>query len=401
MRSTRFLSLMAISALMSIGSASAQGLLAIQNGADFGADQPLTYSVGVSGGYDALNYKAAGNSDVLTDIKSYFVQGAVGATYTDADKRTPWSMGADFGVLRYLDDAPRAEDTFYNARVSFNIAHQISERMSISNNMYLTYEVEPNYAMGASTTLWNGQYFYGYENFNLSYAWSRRFTTTTSYTVDAIKYEDGRIGDMEDRLSHLIAQQFAYALTPRTKLIGEYRFRMANYDNRDDVDSVSHFVLAGVDHAWSERLSASVRGGAEFFSSDRTEKTAPYAEASLDYNVTEKTRVRWFNSLGFDGSELGPYDSRYSMRSGLNADHQFDKRLSVNGGASYVYSQFDGSGTVDDVTENSILLSAGLNYLLWSNVSLNAQYSYTLLQSDDSLRDFDRNRVSLGVNASF
>jgi len=83
------------------------------------------------------------------------------------------------------------------------------------------------------------------------------------------------------------------------------------------------------------------------------------------------------------------------------ADHQFDKRLSVNGGASYVYSQFDGSGAVDDVTENSILLSAGLNYLLWSNVSLNAQYSYTLLQSDDSLRDFDRNRVSLGVNASF
>lgn len=394
-------SLLALAALASIGGASAQGLLAVQRAADFGADQPITYSVGLSGGYDSLNYNQSSDDTFLPDIQSYFLQGAVGATYTNADKRTPWSLGADFGVIRYLDDAPRAEDTFYNTRVSFNIAHQMSERLSISNNLYVTYEVEPNYAMGASTTLWNGQYFYGYENFNLSYAWSRRFTTTTSYTIDAIQYEDSRIGNMEDRLSHLIAQQFAYALTPRTKLIGEYRYRMANYDNRDDVDSRSHFVLAGVDHAWSERTSGSFRGGAEFFSSDRTEQTAPYAEAALDYSVSQKTRVRWFNSLGFDGSELGQYDTRYSLRSGLNADHQFDKRLSVNGGASYVYSQFDGSGPVDDVTENSILLSAGLNYLLWSNVSLNAQYSYTLLQSDDSTREFDRNRVSLGLNASF
>ena len=48
-----------------------------------------------------------------------------------------------------------------------------------------------------------------------------------------------------------------------------------------------------------------------------------------------------------------------------------------------------------------ILVSAGMSYLLWSNVSMNAQYSYTLLTSDDENREFDRNRVSLGMSASF
>jgi hypothetical protein len=32
---------------------------------------------------------------------------------------------------------------------------------------------------------------------------------------------------------------------------------------------------------------------------------------------------------------------------------------------------------------------------------MNAQYSYTVLDSDDNTRDFDRNRVSLGMSASF
>jgi len=40
--------------------------------------------------------------------------------------------------------------------------------------------------LALSTAMRNGQYFYGYNNFAVSYAWSERFSTTTSYTADAI-----------------------------------------------------------------------------------------------------------------------------------------------------------------------------------------------------------------------
>lgn len=377
----------------------AQGLLAIQQAADFKTEQPLTWTVGVSGGYDSLNYKQS--SEFFPDIDSYFVQGGLGASYGNTDKRTPWSLSVDGGILNYLDDAPRAEDTFYSARAAFNIAHEISERLRISNNMYGTYEVEPNSAIGATTTLWNGQYFYGYENFNISYAWSRRVTTTTSYTIDTIQYQDEFISASEDRLSHLIAQQFSYSLKPQTQLIAEYRYRLVDFNNRSDVDYQSHYILAGIDHAWSQRLSTSVRGGVELFQSDRVSDTAPYGEFALNYAVDQKTSIRWFSALGFDGSEIQNFNSRYSFRTGINATHQLDRRLGFMGGLSYAYSEFDGGETTPNVTENTVFVSAGLNYLLWQNMSLNAQYSYSILASDAPERDFDRNRVTLGMSASF
>jgi hypothetical protein len=235
----------------------------------------------------------------------------------------------------------------------------------------------------------------------MAYAWSERFSTTTSYTVDGIQYEDDAISGFEDRLSHLIAQQFSYALTKRTSLVGEYRFRMTNYDQANGRDYTSHYALGGVDHAWSERTSGSLRAGVELYQSDRKDEAAPYVETAVNYAVTKKTDARWYNALGFDGAELGDYESRYSYRTGLTASHRVTERLSLNGGAHYTYSDYDGGGAIDDVKEHQIHASAGLAYRLWQNVNVDANYSYTLLNSDDELREYDRNRVSLGLSAQF
>ena len=77
-------------------------------------------------------------------------------------------------------------------------------------------------------------------------------------------------------------------------------------------------------------------------------------------------------------------------------------RLALNGGLHYVYSDYEGNGdTTKNVTEQQVHASAGLAYRLWNKVSMDAQYSYTLLNSDDVLREYDRNRVSLGLSAQF
>ena len=147
-------------------------------------------------------------------------------------------------------------------------------------------------------------------------------------------------------------------------------------------------------------MSGSVRGGAEFYDSDRVTKTAPYAEAALNYAVAQQTMVRWFAALGFNGAELAAFNSRYGLNTGLQLNHNVTKRFSVNSGASYAYSQFDG-GAGSDVTEHSVLLNAGIGYQLLENVNLNANYSFSTLQSTNALREFDRHRVSIGATASF
>lgn len=378
--------------------AGAQSLMSLEDQANFTESHPLILSVSGGMGYDRLNYKA--DNSGLGDIDSFFIQGGVGAQYGDADKRTPWNIGADFGVLNYLDDVP-GKDTYYNARVVANLLHQASQRLKIANYAYATYEVEPDYAIGASTGLRNGQYFYGFESFAVSYAWSQRLSSTTSYTIDGIRYEDGEVGRLEDRLSHVIAQQFSYSLNQRTKLVAEYRYRITDYTSAPN-DYTSHYVLAGIDHAWSERTTGTLRAGAEIYQSDRIDKTAPYGEVGIDHATSKKTNVRFYGSVGFDGAELGDYNSRYAYRTGVTATHRVSERLSVNGGVHYVNSKYDGNGTTTtDVTEQQINASAGLAYRLWHNVSMDAAYSYTLLSSDDSLREYDRNRVSLGLSAQF
>lgn len=381
----------------------AQGLVAIQNySADFRTEQPLTFSATVQGGFDSLRYKAT--SPLVQGFESWYVQGGLGAYYTDIDRTTPWAFSLDTSVIHYVDGGPQFGDTYYNARGTFNFEHRFSERLKMSNNFYLTYGVDPSNAFGygGSTTLWNGQYLYGFNNFNVSYAWTPRFSTTTSYTVDGIGYEDEKIANPEDRFSHLFAQQFSYALSKRTSLAVEYRYRMTNFQNRPDKDYRSHFALAGVDHAWSERMSGSFRAGAEFYENERMSKTAPYAEGALNYAVDRHTMVRWFAALGFNGAELAAFNSRYGVNTGIQMTHQITKRVSTNAGLSYSYSEFENSGGGGgDVEEHSGILSAGIGYQLLENLNLNANYSFSILQSTDALREFDRHRVSLGATATF
>lgn len=377
-----------------------QGLVGIQNySGDFEADEPLTWSVTSRTGYDVLDYGLP--SPGFNNFESYYVQGGVGATYKDADQTTPWSIAVDAGTVHYLDNIPRYDDTFYNARIAFNIAHQISQRLKLTNNFLLSYEAQPNLALGGTTSLFNGQYLYGFNNFNMSYAWSQRFSTTTSYTVDGIRYEDEFVSDAEDRLTHLVAQQFAYALTQKVSLAAEYRYRNTKFATASIKDFQSHFALAGVDYAWSQRFTGSFRAGAEFFRSERSNNTAPYGEVALNYALARQTQARWFGAIGYDGAELGAFQSRYSLRTGLNINHQISKKVAVNAGMQYAYSDFDGGDVLQDVTEHSVLMSAGVSYNLTEHVALDAAYSYSLLNSDDASREFQRNNIAIGVTASF
>lgn len=378
-----------------------QGLVAIQNySADFRTEQPLTFSSTVQGGYDRLTYSAT--SPLVQGFESWFVQGGLGAYYTDIDRTTPWSFALDTSVIHYVDGGPQFGDTYYNGRATVNFEHRFSERLRVSNNFYLTYGVDPAnaYGFGGSTTLWNGQYLYGFNNFNVSYAWTPRLSTTTSYTVDGIAYKDDMVATSEDRYTHLLAHQFSYAISRQTKLTAEYRYRMTTFDQRADKNYTSHFALAGVDHAWSERASGSFRAGAEFYDSDVVNKTAPYAEGAFNYAVDRHTMVRWFAALGFNGAELAAFNSRYGVNTGIQMTHQITKRVSTNAAASYAYSKFDSGGGAD-VEEHSGILSAGIGYQLLENLNLNANYSFSVLQSTNALREFDRHRVSLGATATF
>jgi len=378
-------------------------LMAIgQQGKDYKENVPLTMSLSAGMGYDNVHY----SDPTQQGVDSAFLQGGVGLTYIQNDHTTKLSVGAELDTLYYFSRGVNGDDVFYNTRATVNFSKQINRRWSITDSFYLAYEMQPDYAIGASSSLANGQYLYGYNNFAVSYAWSERFATTTGYTIEGIHYSDSAQADIDDHLSHTFSQQFSYKLSRKTTLTAEYRFEYADYKlgatpTLASPDYMAHYALIGVDQAWSPTLNASVRVGAEYYDSDRTTKTAPYFEGSLTYALSRRTTLRWYNQLGFDGSELGDYDYRYSFRTGLIASHQFTERLTGNASVNYVHSKFEGNDTVASGNDDEINAGLGVDYKLWRHVSLQANYSFTTISSDIEFRDYDRHYATLLLNATF
>lgn len=378
-----------------------QGLLGIGQRSDYKENIPLTLQINALGGYDRISY----GDPSQPGTNSYFVEGGIGLLFAESDRITKLITGADFSSIYYFDDAGGNEDTYWNARVSLDVEHEVSRRLSLSNNLYAAYEIEPDFSIGASNARRSGQYFYGYENFAVSYAWSERFATTTSYTIYGIKYDESEIGQFEDRIAQIASQQFTYKLSRRTALTAEYRFETTSYTDYPggsaSPDYTAHYLLVGVDQAWSPTLTASARAGVEFYNSDRTDDTAPYIEASLNYALSRVSTLRWYHQLGYDGSQIGDFSARYAYRTGIVANRQFTERLSGNAGVHYVYSDYKGSETSPGSNENEFYASVGVSYKLNKHLALQANYAFTTISSDIDFNEYDRHYATVGLNASF
>jgi hypothetical protein len=285
------------------------------------------------------------------------------------------------------------------------MVHRPSRRLTLSNNFYVTYEIEPDADIGATRLRRTDQYFYGYDRFAVSYAWTRRFSTVTSLIVHGIYYDEE---SAEDRYTIGFGQEFRYLWTRVTTLVGEYRYAFTDYDETDR-EYDDHYVLVGVDHAFSRVMRGTIRVGAQFRDGDNTgSETSPFLEASLIHLINEGFSIRVFARYGFEDSELGTYELRESFRTGLSTSYEFTPRLIGSAGLQYVHSEYEDSvvDTIDDADEDYFGIYLGLSYLLYSNVRLNAGWSYSNLDSDrdfadDISRDYDRNKVYLGVSATF
>ena len=388
----------AIVALSGFGNpAFSQGLLGIgTSGSEITQSSPLKISVGVDAGYDSNSTTSAKDEN-----SSAYVGAGVGLFYTFANELTRLDLGGNLGAQYYDDAGSMNDNVFYNTRFTANVSHEISDRFRITNNGLVSYETEPDYFIGASVALRDDQYLFFYDRISGFYEINKRWSSVTGYGIEGITYEDEILSEREDRLTHTISQQLRYSFTPKTTGRAEYRLKATDYDSID-YDSMSHFALAGVDHRFSETTVGTLVAGAEFrdYEDMGSDSTSPHAEAALTHRLSDRTSLRWLARAGLEDNEIFGFSERYSYRTGITMDHAFTDRLRATGGASYVFSDFEGD-IYESMTEDTIALQAGLAYRVVQNVDLRLSYYFTQNDSDDENRDYDRHRVSLGATASF
>jgi len=371
----------------------AQGLLSLGQRDEFEKKLPFSVTVGLGAGWDSNV-----NLSSKDEKSSSFIKGTAIAEYSTGDRRTSYSVGLTYNPFYYID-APEGQDDFQqSASLNFAIRHRVNPRLTISDSLYFAYEYEPNYQIGASVARRTQPYIYGYNNLNVAYAWTKRFSTVSGYTLSGIDYDaDSESG--ENYISHLFSQDFRYAFTKTATGVLTYRYGVTEYDNNFG-DYTSQYFLGGLDYAFSRRTTGSFRAGAEVRDRDNGgSATNPYVEASFSHSVAKQTYVRWYGRYGFEDADVGNSTERTSIRTGVSLQQRFTNRIAGNIGANYIHDEFDGSSRPfdDDIVE----VSLGLDFNVYRNLVLNTGYSFTTTSSGVAEREYDRHILSLGMTARF
>ncbi len=390
------LSLLVALAIGGMGNTYAQGLLSIGESDDFDEHFPFTVSIGAGVGYDSN-----ANSSSVDPQESVYYQAGVNLGIASGSKTFSYNAGLSYSGNYYDDPGPGEDDYQHNARASFGFRYLASPRLTITNASYISYETEPNYEIGAATARRNDPYLYGYNNIGVTYAWSRRFSTVSSYTITGVDYEDGDFSN-ENRLTQILREEARYALSRVTSVAAEYRFEYTDYEN-DFNTYYAHYALAGIDHSFSRLLSGSFRVGAQFreFDNRDADTTSPYAEAALNYQAGDKTSLRYYLRYGLDANDLGSYQENETLRTGISASHAITPYLTGTIGANYIHGEFKDSPVASDFDEDTIAVNVGLDYQIARNVSLYTNYYFVNVSSGNEFREYDRHRVSVGATVTF
>lgn len=397
--------------LLSIASASAQGLYYVGNEAQ--ESLPLKWVVGTNVTYDDNIAPGFGPEEDSVGINPY-----VGLSFVNITPQTTWDVYARLGLIYYIDQptAAGSDDVNSQSRAGINLTHRFSERLRFSSRNFISYELEPDYSYGYASSRQLGEYFYWQTDNSIGFRWTERFATYTGLRLTGANYADVA---NNDRFTWEAYHQLRYQLGPQSVLTLDYRYAETTGDGVSS-DSTDQYLLGGIEHRFSPNTIGIVRAGAQFRDvDDGDSSTSPYLEFALNSQVTQQFRVRAFARYGIESYDtvvghpvagLVEFDDRRTLRIGVSSEYALSQMLSIFGGVDYIPTSYDEGrsvatppflGTIAGLDEDIFNAYIGVSYKFNDFLTGTASYNYTDSSSDLAGRDYDRNRISVGVSAEF
>ena len=341
---------------------------------------------------------------------SWFTYGGAELAYAFGSPRAQLNLSTG-GAITYYEERVRTQnyDIDLHARFKFNLL--VTPRLLLKLDLHAAYLTEPDFTFGIGFNRRNGNFFYSDNIGTLTYLWTPRFSTATSYTVVAIKYANAEVGMFEDRTDNTFGQEFRFLLWPTTTIVADYRFELVSFLHMTGSDSTTHFFLGGFDHNFSPRFNISVRGGEEFrsFQGDG-DKIGPFFEGTLNYAAGKRTVVSWTNSYGIVEPNVTTNPNETAFRSGLQVSQQLTPKITATLGFNYEHDEYEAvteqffgfTFTVSPAfAENSFALGFSLRYAITPHLGIELGYNRSQVVSDFSFREYSRNRLYGGLNFTF
>lgn len=372
---------------------------------------PIKWSAGVSVIYDDnTSPGGAFDGDETLAINPY-----VGVSFVSVTPQTTVDVYARLGLIYYFDEpAGTSDDVFSSSRLGVNVTHRFSERLRVTSRNFIAYELEPDLSRGFASNRQNSEFLYYSTDNSLGYRWTERFATVSGISVGGLLYDNI---DNSDRTTFTLYNQFRYQLSPQTVLTASYRYSETSADGLAS-DSTNQFFLVGVEHRFSPNTILVASAGAQYREVDgvgRSDSTNPYLEVALRSQINSQFGVRAFTRFGvedFDtvvqsGTGLAEFSEKQTLRVGVSGDYTVSKFLSFFGGVDLITSSFDegvqvsGVGAPTSSDETLINAHIGAGFRFTDNLTGSLTYNFTDSDSDIAGRTYDRNRISVGIQAEF
>lgn len=369
---------------------------------------PLEWTVGTNLLYDDNVSPGVGPKE-----GSLAVNPTVGLSVSSSSPQTTWDVYGRLGLIYYFDAPPGVSSSNSQSRARANLSHRFSERLRFASNNFVSYELEPDYSYGyASTRLGSESLNWSTDN-SVGYRWSERFGTNNGLRLNG---QDSDSAD-SDRFTWTLHNQFRYQMSPQTVLTGDYRYAETSGGGRTS-DSDSHYLLAGAEHSFGPNTIGIIRVGSQFRDVDGGDSsTSPYLELALNSRLTQQLNVRSFTRYGIEATDtvfqhpdggFVEFDERKTLRFGVTAEYAWSKVVSFFSGLDYIPTSFEEGRSLTtpgtnlrDLDEDIVNAYVGVTVRFAENLTGTASYNYTDSSSNIPGREYSRNRISIGVNATF
>ncbi|MDB4759286.1 hypothetical protein OAF99_02990 [Akkermansiaceae bacterium] len=389
--------------LICIGSVSAQSLFDLAPSNDDSEPLPLTWTAGASLGFDDNAVPLVAGSDE----SSLYGSAYVGASFLSRTPATTTEFFARLGIVHYFDDIDAGGQSVDQSSsvVGFglNWTNRISDRLRFVSRNTLNKEREPDYAQGFQGAA-SGDYLRWSTDQAVGYRWSERLGTYTGVRYEDVSYDDI---DGFDRSTLTLYNDFRYQLSPQT--VATFTYRLSEVDGGVVSDSTNNYFLVGLEHRFSPNTLGVIKGGVQNRDVDGGgDSSNPYFEASVRSQINEQFTIRSYVRYGVEDyarSIIGiNFEGSETLRLGLAGTYGVSEQLSLNAGVNYVSLGYvDSIPAGLDVDEDSLNLSVGFRLELSDTMWLNGSYNFETLSSDFVAvdREYDRNRINLGINTTF
>ena len=389
--------------LICIGSVSAQSLFDLAPSSDDSEPLPLTWTAGAGLGFDDNAVPLVAGSDE----SSLYGSAYVGASFLSRTPATTTEFFARLGIVHYFDDidagGQNVDQSSSVAGFGLNWTNRISDRLRFVSRNTLNKEREPDYAQGFQGAA-SGDYLRWSTDQAVGYRWSERLGTYTGVRYEDVSYDDI---DGFDRSTLTLYNDFRYQLSPQT--VATFTYRLSEVDGGVVSDSTNSYFLVGLEHRFSPNTLGVIKGGVQNRDVDGGgDSSNPYFEASVRSRINEQFTIRSYVRYGVEDyarSIIGiNFEGSETLRLGLTGTYGVSEQLSLNAGVNYVSLGYvDSIPAGVDVDEDSLNLSVGFRLELSDTMWLNGSYNFETLSSDFVAvdREYDRNRINLGINTTF